>query len=409
VKFTNQQYEVGLPCLRDKGEVPDHYDLCFNRPKSLQRRLIKEPDILKEYESLIMEQLGLGIIEPVVGNDDPVSRSSCIHYLLHHPVVKQNRNTTKVRIVYNGSVSSQDDLSINDCLQVGPNLIPKLFDVMIRFRFHQIVLVADIEKAFLMVGVRDEDQDMLKFLWLKEPFQIDSEIVSYRFTRLVFGLWSSPAVLRAVIEQHVQKYRSEYPQIVDLIDHSLYIDDLVSGGANASEAFALYEVPKYIMKRGGFNLRKWNSNSVELLRLIGESEPCCALNSSSDHEPELPVTKGSMCKLLGINWDHLRDEFAFDFSELLQHNSELPTTKRTILKLTASLFDSLGLLRPFVIMLKTMFQDLCTSRVNWDEQLPVMLMTKFEVMMKELENIAELREPKCCFLIKLYSSSSWIQ
>ena len=99
VKFTQGRYEVGLPWLKDKCEVPDHYDLCFNRLKSLQRRLIKEPDILTEYQSSIKEQLSLGIIEPVVADDSSVPRESCIHYLPHHPVVKQNRSTTKVRIV----------------------------------------------------------------------------------------------------------------------------------------------------------------------------------------------------------------------------------------------------------------------------------------------------------------------
>ena len=77
-----------------------------------------------------------------------------------------------------------------------------------------------------MVGIAKEDRDMLRFLWLKEPFKADSEIVSYRFTRLVFGLRPSLAVLGAVIALHVEKYGSEYPRIVDLIDQSLYVDDL---------------------------------------------------------------------------------------------------------------------------------------------------------------------------------------
>jgi len=405
IKFTNGRYEVGLPWLRDKCEVPDHHSLCLNRLKGLQRRLIKEPDILTEYESMIKDQLSLGIIEPVNG-DGPLSRDDCIHYLPHHPVVKQNRSTTKVRIVYDGSASTLDSLSINDCLQIGPNLIPKLFNVMIKFRFHQIALVADIEKAFLMVGIREEDRDMLRFLWLKEPFKLDSETVSYRFTRLVFGLRPSPAVLGSVVEQHVQKYRSEYPQIVDVIDHSLYIDDLVSGGANVSEAFTLYKVAKHIMQRGGFNLRKWNSNSVRLLRLIGQSEPSitsCPLGNDEDNSPESPVS--SMHKLLGINWDNLKDEFAFDFSELLHLVSKLPKTKRLLLKLTASLFDPLGLLSPLVITLKLMFQDLCTSRVNWDEPLPDLLKGRLETNMKDLERITELKVPRCCILIDSYPVS----
>jgi len=91
VKFTQGRYKVNLPWLRDKSEVPDHYNLCFNRLKTLQRRLAKEPDILIEYQALIKEQLNLGITEPV-GNSLP--QESCVHYLPHHPVVKQNRSTT---------------------------------------------------------------------------------------------------------------------------------------------------------------------------------------------------------------------------------------------------------------------------------------------------------------------------
>jgi len=60
---------------------------------------------------------------------------------------------------------------------------------------------------------------MLQFFWLKEPFNADSEIVSYRFTRLVFGLRSSPEILGAVIDQ---KYHFKYPKIVDLIDSCVW-------------------------------------------------------------------------------------------------------------------------------------------------------------------------------------------
>ena len=47
VRFVNERYEVGLPWLRERSEVPAHYNLCFNRLKYLQRRLIKEPDKLR--------------------------------------------------------------------------------------------------------------------------------------------------------------------------------------------------------------------------------------------------------------------------------------------------------------------------------------------------------------------------
>ena len=107
----------------------------------------------------------------------------------HHPVIKRGRSTTKVRVVYDGSARfSESHLSLNDCLQTGPNLIPKLFDILICFRGYRIALTADIEKAFLMIGIHKSDRDMLHFLWFADPHKEDSEILQLRFTRLVFGL-----------------------------------------------------------------------------------------------------------------------------------------------------------------------------------------------------------------------------
>ena len=78
-----------------------------------------------------------------------------VHYLPHHGVVvRQDHSTTKFKIVYDDSAKSiQDDCSLNDCLQVGPNFIPKLFNILIKFRSYPIAVTADIEKVFLMVGI----------------------------------------------------------------------------------------------------------------------------------------------------------------------------------------------------------------------------------------------------------------
>ena len=124
----------------------------------------------------------------------------------HHPVIRKEQSTTKVRIVYDGSTKFNDSISLNDCLQMGPNLIPKLFDVLIRFRSSRIALTADIEKAFLMIGISESDRDKLRFLWFNEPHREDSEVMQLRFTRLVFDLRPSPAILGAVITHHAHKY-----------------------------------------------------------------------------------------------------------------------------------------------------------------------------------------------------------
>jgi len=48
--------------------------------------------------------------------------------------------------------------------------------------------VSDIEKAFLMIGIEEDDREKLRFLWFQDLFEANSEIVEYRFNKLVFGL-----------------------------------------------------------------------------------------------------------------------------------------------------------------------------------------------------------------------------
>ena len=119
----------------------------------------------------------------------------------------------------------------------GPNLIPKLFDILIKFRWNLIAVMADIEKAFLMISIHPNDRDMLRYLWFKEPAKIDNEVAHFRFARLVFGLRPSPAILGCVISHHLNKYRKHYPKLVEVIEGSLYVDDLIADGTRVQPIY----------------------------------------------------------------------------------------------------------------------------------------------------------------------------
>lgn len=49
---------------------------------------------------------------------------------------------------------------------------------------------------------------------------------------------------------------------------SLYVDDVVSGAQDEEQAEAFYLESKRILKEGGFNLRKFVTNSSTLQRKI---------------------------------------------------------------------------------------------------------------------------------------------
>ena len=196
-------------------------------------------------------------VEP--SEEDP----QCVHYLPHHAVVRQDKQTTKVRVVYDASARTTGP-SLNDCLHVGPKLNTKIFDILLRFRVHRIAIIADIEKAFLMISVAPKDRDVLRFVWYKNVFADQLDLIELRFARVVFGVSSSPFLLNATIRHHLEKHEAAQPDLIKKLLRSLYVDDLASGAEDEEQAFQIFTMSKEILKEAGFNLRKFYSNSAAL-------------------------------------------------------------------------------------------------------------------------------------------------
>ena len=91
------------------------------------------------------------------------------HYIPHHPVIRDDKTTTKIRIVFDASARDNGP-SLNDCLYKGPHLTPLLCDILSRFHSHVVPLTSDIEKAFLRIIVNENDRDYLRFLWFDNIF-----------------------------------------------------------------------------------------------------------------------------------------------------------------------------------------------------------------------------------------------
>ena len=164
VKFEDGRYVVSLPWKDSCLSLPDNFALSHRRLNSLFRRLKKDPNILTKYDAVIREQIECGSVVPVNQDDSTTNR---VHYIPHHAVLRHDKATTKLRVVYDASANT-DGLSLNDCLFVGPSLNKKIFDILLKLRMYPIAIVGDIEKAFLMVKVTESDQDVLRFLLYKD-------------------------------------------------------------------------------------------------------------------------------------------------------------------------------------------------------------------------------------------------
>ena len=196
IQFKDGRYVVSLPYKNDIYEsLPSDYEMCKGRLISLFCKLRKNPELLRQYDSIFREQLNENIIERVSLEDNEDA-----HYLPHFGVIREDRETTKLRIVFDGSAkASRDALSLNERLEMGENFMPLLYDTLIRFCTKPIVPTADIEKAFLQIEINEADRNALLFLWYDDVTKDRPSIVSFRYRRLLFGLSCSPALLGKTI------------------------------------------------------------------------------------------------------------------------------------------------------------------------------------------------------------------
>ena len=267
IKYEHDRCEVMLPFKENRPMLEDNYAVSLRRLKSLKVKLDKTPDILQEYDDVIKKQLETGVIERA---DSPVELEEVI-YLPHRAVVREGKST-KVRVVFDASAKTpRSNRSLNDCLYKGPCQTPLLYDILIRFRIHNIAINSDLEKAYLQISVAPELRNYLRFVWYQSLNDTNLEIIKC-FTRVIFGACCSQYLLNLIVKTHLQKYADKDPEFVEKMMKSFYVDDLISGTKNLEEGVKLFRKCKVRFLEANFNLRKWRTDDERLRQIIDESK-----------------------------------------------------------------------------------------------------------------------------------------
>ncbi|GFN80939.1 tigger transposable element-derived protein 6 [Plakobranchus ocellatus] len=161
--FQRGRYEVNLSWKENqKGSLMDNKGMAEKRLHSLSRRLAGNPKLKEAYNENLSEMEKAGMIKEVSKCE---KSEGPIFYLPHRPVVREDSTTTKVRPVFDASAKGYNGISLNNCLETGPNLLPNLFGLLTRFRRWKVAVTADVAKAFLHIRVHEADQNVLRFLW----------------------------------------------------------------------------------------------------------------------------------------------------------------------------------------------------------------------------------------------------
>ncbi|XP_066017923.1 uncharacterized protein [Pocillopora verrucosa] len=105
-------------------------------------------------------------------------------------------------------------------------------------------------------------------------------------------LWN---VLVRFIKEHLQRYKMVNMELVEKIECSKYVDDLISAGETTKQALEIKITATAIFGEATFKLHKWHSNNRKL-----EVETATSDEESQSYAKQQLGTRKGESKLLGV-------------------------------------------------------------------------------------------------------------
>lgn len=370
------RYMVRLPFKNSsKVILGNSRTTALHRFYKLEARLLKFPSQKIEYSSVFHEYLEKQFMVPTAS-------SASAYFLPHHGVYKAS-STTKLRIVFDASMPTSKG-SINDKLIIGPKLQADIKVVILNFRKFPIAITSDICKMYLQILIHPDDR---KYQHIFYRFNPSKEVQEYELTRLSFGMSCSPYLALRVLKQLINDEGSAFPLAVSAMRDNLYMDDILTGANTIEEALRMYHELQELLARGGFELKKWASNSNRVVQFIPEDLRDTPIEFTTQDEASI--------KILGMMWDPKTDKFYYNV-----RTPSVIRTKRAVLSTIARLFDPLGYLAPVIFKAKSLMQGLWKLKLQWDESLPNNINTQWERFITELKTLETIHIPRCIMPIK---------
>lgn len=366
---SNGRYMVSLPYtmnVADSNFLGHSYEIALRRQLNLEKRFRSQPKLREMYNEFMFEYLNLGHMS-VLENDQ---RNGC--YLPHHPVLRENSTTTKLRTVFDASAKTTNGFSLNDRLMNGPTIQPELFDTFIRWRVNKIALIADVEKMYRQIDVAPADRINQKVLY---RFSETEPMQTFVLNTITYGTKPAPYMGVQTTFLVADDEATKYPIASKCVKTDMYVDDLLSGAESTSEAIELRHQFSDLFNAGHLSLRKWASNDESVLADIPAEYRAL--------QTPFELHKNDDIKTLGIWWNPKTDKlhFRIDISTL---SSAAIITKRKLLSDGSKIFDPCGILSPVTIKAKILMQEAWKQGIDWDNNLSPEIQAQWNEYRSEL-------------------------
>lgn len=287
-------------------------------------------------------------------------------FLPHFAVIREDSLTTDVRVVFEATVKTQSGKSLNDIQLFGPRVQNDIFGILMRFREHRFVVIADVAKMYRQILIHPEERFLQSIVWRNSP---DDNLSVYELQTVTYGTSSAPYLAIKCLKKLAVDNRQLYPEASELIDRDMYVDDLITGFDTEHQAIVVCEQISNILRSASFSLRKWASNSNSVLKHLQDESEMMSI---------LELGENDKVKTLGVQWLSHHDLLSYkvDILNSVTHSS---VTKRILLSSIARIYDPMGLVSPCIVLVKILIQKLWFLKIQWDDVVPADIAKQWEI------------------------------
>ncbi|XP_055612678.1 uncharacterized protein LOC129759287 [Uranotaenia lowii] len=382
-----ERFETGLLWREDKITFPESYKMAVNRMRSFEARMNRNLGVKEAIEEQIADYIARGYAHRITQNELRETKPEKVWYLplnfVTHP-----KKPGKIRLIWDAAAKVKG-VSLNDKLLKGPDMITSLPAVINGFRERKIAFGGDIRQMFHQIQIRAEDRQAQRFLYRSNSYE---EPQIYVMDVVTFGARCSPCISQFVKNLNAREHKDECPEAVEAIVNKHFIDDYFDSTDTEEEAVERAISVKSVHAAGGFEIRNWVSNSVNVLEKLEASIP-------ESSEVKLIKIGGDVERVLGVSWSPKED--AFQFSTEMHRDLEpymtegAWPTKRIALRCVMSMFDPKQFLAPLLIHGRILMQDVWRSGIGWDDKLEEDQFKQWLRWISLFPLIEKVRIPRC--------------
>ena len=181
-----------------------------------------------------------------------LQESEMQNFIPWRAVWKNSSLSTPCRVVFDASQPSSTGYSLNNLLAKGRKNMNKLQEILLRWLIYKVAYHTDVRKMYNSIKLIETDWCYQRYIWEEnlDPGKIPHEKV---IKTLIYGVKSSGNQAEYGLRETAKLSKDEYPEICDIIQRDVYVDDCLSGDESRVQAKKKGDELEIVLNRGGLH------------------------------------------------------------------------------------------------------------------------------------------------------------